>query len=319
MKLPRVSVCITAYNHERYIRDCIMSVVAQAQDVPLEILIGDDQSSDCTEEIVHALAMRFPDMIRYFRHENRLGGERNYQYLIEQAQGDYIAHLDGDDYWLPGKLAKQVSLMDRMIEMSASYTNALCIDDRGEVIGIFNNPQPNELDIDYLLSRGNFLNNSSMLYRSRMKPVICDWPPKFVDYKIHIMLGLQGKIGYLNTLGVVYRVNSSTSMIVHQGENVRELYWQAISEVSTKDKMSSNCRLSASADFLRRIFFKSVRLRSLKLLRKWWPIVSVANEHHKNRLVLLTMWSILFMGYREIMSHIAARLGGTRLRVIYWR
>ena len=319
MSLPRVSVCITTYNHERYIRDCIMSVVAQAQDVPLEILVGDDQSSDCTEEIVHTLAMRFPDIIRYFRHKNRLGAERNYKYLIDKAEGDYIANLDGDDYWLPGKLAKQVLLMDRMTEMSACYTNALCIDDRGEAIGIFNNPQPNELDIDYLLTRGNFLNNSSMLYRSRMKPVICDGPPKLVDYSIHIMLALQGKIGYLNTLGVVYRVNSSTSIIVHQGENIRELYWQAISEVSTKDKIPSNCRLSASADFLRRIFFKSVRLRSLNLVRKWWPIVSVANEHHKKKLVLLAMWSILVVGCREIMSHMAARLGGTRLRVIYWR
>ena len=129
MILPRVTVCIVTYNHERYIHDCIMSVLAQAHDVSLEVLIGDDQSTDRTEEIARALAARFPDVIRYFRHENRLGPGGNYQFLIGRARGEYIAHLDGDDFWLPGKLTKQISVMDKDSGVSASYTNALCIDD----------------------------------------------------------------------------------------------------------------------------------------------------------------------------------------------
>lgn len=319
MTTPRVSVCIVTYNHEHYIYNSIMSVLAQAHNIPLEILVGDDQSNDRTEETVRKLATQFPDIIRYFRHETRLGPSGNYQFLIGQSRGEYIAHLDGDDYWLPGKLMRQVSLMDEVDRISSSYTNAFCISDSGESAGIFNNPQPNEIDMTYLLEKGNFLNHSSILYRAELGSSILLWESDFIDYKIHLYLASQGNLGYVNSPGVVYRASSNTSMIVHQGDHVRELYWRAISEVSTKDKMSSNCRLSASADFLRRIFFKSVRLRSFKLLRKWWPIVSAANEHHKNRLVLLTTWSILVMGYREIMSHIAARLGGTRLRVIYWR
>ena len=145
------------------------------------------------KKLSRALAARFPDAVRYFRHENRLGPGGNYQFLIGQARGEYIAHLDGDDFWLPGKLAKQISVMDTDSGVSASYTNALCIDDDGVSIGIFNNPQPSEFGINYLFNRGNFLNHSSMLYRSSAKQDLIDWPPDFVDYKIHIMLARRWK------------------------------------------------------------------------------------------------------------------------------
>lgn len=224
MTIPRVSVCVVTYNHERYIHDCLMTVVAQAHDVPLEILVGDDQSTDRTEETIRTLVAQFPDVIRYFRHENRLGPAGNYQFLIGLARGEYIAHLDGDDYWFPGKIAKQITLMDNFPEIMASYTNALCIDDGGAAIGVFNNEQPSEFDIDYLLRMGNFLNNSSMVYRRSFKAEICGWPPDFLDYRIHLKLASHGRIGFLNTLGVAYRVNSSTSMVLNHGERVRELY-----------------------------------------------------------------------------------------------
>jgi len=318
MNLPRVSVCIATYNHERYIRDCIMSVLTQAQDVSLEVLIGDDQSSDQTGEIVQDIVARFPEKIRYFRHESRLGGCKNYQFLIERANGEFVAHLDGDDCWLPRKLAKQISLMDAHPELSASYTNALCVDESGMAIAVFNNTQPNTFNFNYLLARGNFLNNSSMVYRSYAKQAICDWPTEYVDYKIHFMLGCAGNLGYVNTLGVVYRVSSSASMILNHGERVRESYWQAISEYSG-DGVPPDFRLTASADFLRRLFFRSVRVRSLVLLRKWWPIVSAANIGKKGKLMLLTALSILATGYREILSRVSARFGGTGLKVMYWR
>ena len=60
MTVPRVSVCVVAYNHERYIHDCIMTVLAQAHDVSLEVLIGDDQSTDQTEEIAGCWRQNFP-------------------------------------------------------------------------------------------------------------------------------------------------------------------------------------------------------------------------------------------------------------------
>ena len=317
MTLPRISVCIMTYNQDRYIHDCIMSVVAQAGSVSLEILVGDDHSSDGTEEIVCALVKQYPNLIRYFRHETRIGW-KNYISLIKEACGEYIAHLDGDDYWLPGKLQRQVYLMDKLHDISAVYTNALCIDDNGEFVGIFNKNQPEIIDMDYLLKRGNFLNNSSLLYRSKFKQKIMEWPHAFIDYKIHLYLASHGQLAYLNICGVSYRINSSTSMIIHQGEYVRELYWEAIREVP-EELVKPDRKLYASADFLRRIFFRSARIRSLDLLKKWWPIVSNEYKEQKTRLILLTIVRLLAIGYQESLSKVATQLTVSTLRVIYWR
>jgi len=107
-------------------------------------------------------------------------------------------------------------------------------------------------------------------------------------------------------------------MIVQQGEKVRALYWQAIHEMSS-EKVPSGCKLSASADFLRRIIFRSVRLGSFELIGKWWGIVAAAHENKKIKLIQLTLQRVLSAAVIEVLSSLAARLGGTKLRVIYWR
>ena len=151
MVTPNVSVCVVTYNHDKYIQECLTSVIAQAGDGVLEILVGDDQSTDDTARIVDALAQEFPQYIRYVRHQERLGGARNYQALIREARGAYIAHLDGDDSWLPGKLAAQLRFLDTHPECVAVYSNALVIDDRGARRGVFNNPLDEKYDINGLL------------------------------------------------------------------------------------------------------------------------------------------------------------------------
>ena len=315
---PCVSVCITTFNQEQYIHDCIMSVVAQASDVSLEILVGDDVSNDKTGMVVSNLTSQYPDLIRYFRHDSRLGPSGNIQKLMRNAKGKYIARLDGDDYWLPGKLKMQVKRMNEEPECPAIYTNALCIDDRGKLLGVFNNHQPDRFKFSEILRRGNFLNNSSMLYRAHFRDEILSWDPDFIDYRIHLYLASKGAIGYVNACGVVYRVASSTSMIVHKGDHVRELYWKAIKDVPIAMK-EHKIVLCAFADFLRRVFFRAFRVRSWTLFAKWWSIVSKEHPDSKKRLVFLVLSNILLTGLMEAKSYIVAKCGGAGLRVIYWR
>src|SRR6266516_3269144 len=90
----KVSVCVVAYNHGRYIGDCLASVVGQQVEADLEILVGDDCSTDETREIIAAYAARYPGLVHPVFHPRNIGGTRNYQVLIGKAEGDYIAHLD---------------------------------------------------------------------------------------------------------------------------------------------------------------------------------------------------------------------------------
>ena len=223
-----VSICVVTYNHAGYIRDCLMSVLAQAEDVSLEILVGDDQSVDETGTILAELEAKYPDLIRYFRHADRIGGAENYQFLIKEARGKYIAHLDGDDFWLPGKLRRQIGLLETRPDIVATYGNAIVVSDSGVLRGAFNRLVPADFDIGFLLRKGNFLFHGSLVYRESAKSAILCLAPPFLDYQVHLQLAGLGKLGYVNSVLAAYRVGSTTSATTHQSGYVAELYWQAL-------------------------------------------------------------------------------------------
>lgn len=318
MTTPRVSVCIVTYNHERYIHDCLMTVVAQAHDVPLEILVGDDQSTDQTEEIVGRLVARFPDIIQYFRHESRLGPGGNYQFLIRRARGEYIAHLDGDDYWLPGKLAAQIGVLDDSSECAAAYTNAICVNDAGNLLGFFNNPVAERFDLKYLLQRGNFLNHSSLIYRAGIADSICQWAPDFIDYRIHLLLAQHGQLAYLKSPYVGYRINSVGSMVVHQNDHVRELYWSAVHE-SLRRTTDRNVKMAALAAFLSGVFVRARDTGSRDFFMRWWRVITREFRCNKFHLALLVAMIVIRRRSLSLLSKYSGRIADLPFRIFYRR
>ncbi len=224
----KVSVCVVAYNHGRYIGDCLASVVGQQVEADLEILVGDDCSTDETREIIGAYAARYPGLVHPVFHPRNIGGTRNYQALIGKAEGDYIAHLDGDDYWLPGKLAEQIAFLEENRNCVAVYANAKVISDSGELMGRFNGVLPQQFDLNYLVRKGNFLNGSSLVYRARCKDPILQLQGDALDYHFHILLAGQGALGYVNRELAAYRRRSTTSTMSTNYGFVLDLYWKAI-------------------------------------------------------------------------------------------
>jgi glycosyltransferase involved in cell wall biosynthesis len=105
-KLP-ISVLIDTYNQERFIEKAITSVLER--DFPVaerEIIVVDDGSTDRTPQIVQ----RFEPNLRYIRKEN--GGQASaFNVGIPECQGQIIAFLDGDDYWLPGRLSRVADVL----------------------------------------------------------------------------------------------------------------------------------------------------------------------------------------------------------------
>ena len=89
--------------------------------------------------------------------------DNRYKKLLGLARGEFIAHLDGDDYWLPGKLQRQLNFLHQNPGCNAAYTNALVIDRKGRKLGIFNDVRTQLVDLGFLVRRGNFLHMSSTL------------------------------------------------------------------------------------------------------------------------------------------------------------
>jgi hypothetical protein len=127
---PKVSVVVATYNHERFLGAAIDSVLAQ--DYPqeaLEVIVVDDGSTDGTP----AVAARYGDRIRYIRKPN--GGHLStYDRGIGEATGDYIALLDGDDEWLPGKLRDQIELLESRPDLGMVHGDLRMIDGTGRVL-----------------------------------------------------------------------------------------------------------------------------------------------------------------------------------------
>ena len=108
---PLVSVVVIFFNAERFLNDAVASVFAQTYD-RWELLLVDDGSTDAGRQIAERFAREHPDKVRYLDHpghENRgMSASRNLG--IRAARGDFIAFLDADDVWLPGKLRAQLAL-----------------------------------------------------------------------------------------------------------------------------------------------------------------------------------------------------------------
>lgn len=121
---PRVSVVIPAYNREATIERAMRSVLEQSVR-DLELIVVDDASTDDTVKAVEAVG---DTRVRVLRHETnrRAGAARNTG--IRAATGDYVAFLDSDDAWLPGKLEKQLAYMDGAADVGASCTGFRLVD-----------------------------------------------------------------------------------------------------------------------------------------------------------------------------------------------
>jgi glycosyltransferase involved in cell wall biosynthesis len=110
----KVSVLMPTYNHETYIAQAIDSFLAQQCNFEMELLIGDDASTDNTLNIAKKYAQNFPEKIKLIQHKENQGLLKNYKSLISIAKGEYFAILESDDYWSDNlKLQQQIDLFGR--------------------------------------------------------------------------------------------------------------------------------------------------------------------------------------------------------------
>src|SRR5258705_2008369 len=102
---PLVSVCVTTYQHAVFIAECLDGILAQETPFPIEILVGEDLSSDGTRDLCIAYADKNPGRIRLFLNDRsgiisidgRPTGRANILNLLGQARGEFIAICEGDD------------------------------------------------------------------------------------------------------------------------------------------------------------------------------------------------------------------------------
>lgn len=200
--LPKVSVCITTYNQASFIRQALLSALEQKTSFPVEIIVGDDASTDGTSDIIREIAAHNSNMKVIFHKENS-GGQGNWFAVHNSAIGEFVAHLDGDDYFLPTKLQKQVDFLECHPECSAVGHDSLVLAKSGK-FSILRGKHNEFVDIKKLLLGLSPFSQSSFMYRRSLLKLRS---PKvaIIDWMLYLDLLFQGQIGILAEPLVVYR------------------------------------------------------------------------------------------------------------------
>jgi hypothetical protein len=267
---PRVTVCITTYNHAAYIRQCVASVLGQARCSDIEILVGDDGSRDGTRDVLLELAAADRRITLVFN-PVQLGPSANLSNLVAQASGNLIAHLDGDDYWLPHKLSTQIERLDRRPSSVAAYSNAYVVSAADRRIGIFNCRGSRTIEAGELLVNGNFLCHSTLLYRREAIEAVAGMQPPYIDYRIHLRLQQFGELEYCAEPLAAYRWRAPGSMTTSMPKAVLDGFVDAFSETLAFGAATADVRAGAG-----RVFGQV--LISALLTRRFVEIIRVARR-----------------------------------------
>ena len=231
----KVSVIIPCYNFEDYIEQSLLSVVSQKTNFEFEILVRDDMSTDTSQICIERVA-NFNSNVKFFTADENLGGQKNVKFLIEQCKGEYIAYLDGDDYWTDiNKLQKQIDFLDSNPDYIMTFTGYWMRDGKNYSPDLpyqwlcLPNFENNEVKTENLLN-GNLV-SFGKVFRN-VNSLIKDWmlDVKYMDWIINYELSKIGKIKYLDFPSGVYRIhdggmfssieNEIKNKIIHQIQKV---------------------------------------------------------------------------------------------------
>ena len=163
----KVSVICPTYNHERYLRQCLDSLLMQEVDFDYEILVGDDASTDASPRILQEYAQLHPYRIVAVQRPRNIGPVANAADLLRRARGRYIALCEGDDYWIDAdKLRLQAGHLDRHPHCAAHFHPVKVVDEaasRG--IDVFPKALAGQAFGTDQIVRTNFIPTDAVMYR----------------------------------------------------------------------------------------------------------------------------------------------------------
>lgn len=230
---PKVSVRLMTYNHEPFIRQAMDGIMMQRTDFLVEVVVGDDFSSDRTLEIIKEYRdlehIRIKILNRtigddYWNERQVKGRIYNFVNILENCTGDFIAILDGDDYWTdPLKLQKQVALLESNPDVVISFHNISITSNgkmkRAKLMDLFSG---NFFSIDDLAIAGITIPTLSVVFRNKITDDVLEVLSRAPTGDIPLWLLLTkdgGRLHYDNEIMAVYRIHEGG---IWSGKKTRE-------------------------------------------------------------------------------------------------
>jgi glycosyltransferase involved in cell wall biosynthesis len=217
-KVPKASIMVITYNHERYIGQAIESILMQERDFEIEINVIDDCSTDNTQKITRDYQQRYPQIINCYFNERNVGHiatQLNTLRGFQTLRGEYFALLEGDDYWTDqNKLKQQVNFLEEHMEYVACAHNTLKVFDDGRPpehflpLKAFGRERATIAD---LITMAGVYHLSSIVYRNvfELNPPQCLASRYSCEVTINMLYGQFGDFYCIDKYMSAYRVHDS--------------------------------------------------------------------------------------------------------------
>ena len=214
------------YNHEKYLEECLNSLVNQKTNFQYEILVHDDCSTDNSKRIIEDYYKKYPDkIVPFYEKENQYskGVKINIKILIPKMRGKYFCFCEGDDYWIDeNKLQKQYDFLESHQDYSLCIHNSIGVNEESVKIRDIT-PLKDGGDLtceDFIINGGGFVSTNSLFSRSKYAKNL----PKYfdfmtLDYIWQMYLSSCGKTYCFKEAMSAYRIDSRGSWSVRVYNN----------------------------------------------------------------------------------------------------
>ena len=203
--MTKVSVLMSVYNGERYLREAVESILGQTY-TDFELIIVDDGSTDSTWQILTDYA-RLDSRIILTRKEKNFGLSHSLNMGLSLAQGEYVARQDADDVSLPERLATQVEFMERHPDYVLIGSGGISIDEESRRIGTFERLERYEQILEHILLDNQFTHTAVMFRHRVVKSlgIYAENLPLAQDYDLWLRIALRHPVMNLRHPLVKYR------------------------------------------------------------------------------------------------------------------
>lgn len=280
-----LTIIMLTYNHEKFIKTAIESILEQVTNYKYEILIGDDFSKDSTAKIIEEYQNLYPNKIRFIKRDKNIGASKNLYDLLSKSRGRYIAYLEGDDFWNDkNKIQKQINLLDSndyigvahanyRVDMDGNNFGETCYFSKAKVINI-NNLLKTSVG---LFHTATFMHKNIFLNSQINYNIIFEAHSLIADYTIACLCLDKGSVLYIPDRMSSYRENTSSigenaSAIIRR--NMSNQYYEIISMYSKLDnyfdnKYSFNYAKSVRVLELLSSYFIKKNIKTKEILEFW--------------------------------------------------
>jgi glycosyltransferase involved in cell wall biosynthesis len=301
-----VDVCIITYNQDQFINECVTSTFNQNTQSNIKVHVYDDASSDQTFNRLKKLTPTSTNIsLKISQNPRNLGVSENFHQAVKQTESEYIAILEGDDYWIdPCKLDLQIKAMEENPEASFCFTDVLVEKNgkRGDVHPNLGGKTRMFSAIDLADQTGSIAQTCTLLIRRKFLQDLPDWvlSSYTLDWCLQIFLANQGPAIYIPQVTAVYRLHDHgiwSKLSPHEGWRKNINFYEDIIEKFDKRKERERIKKRISSLIYEALELANVQFNSKEI--QFWLKLKLLQNNLKIDSQIIQSLRLLFLSLKN--------------------